>query len=188
MRLEIVYNLFYKIFRILDMKRHKKTIAYIGGTFDLMHHGHVALFKAAKKLADFVVVSLNTDEFNMEYKGRKPVMTLRERIAVVSSCRYVDKVDINEGGHDSKSAILRNKPDYIFHGDDWVRGEVFLKQLQIDKNFLKKHKIKIRYVPLIQGISTTELRTRTKTIPESKKPQLYKTAKNLKPRKKAHSK
>ncbi len=169
------------------MKKGKKTVAYIGGTFDLMHHGHVALFKAAKKIADFVVVSLNTDEFNTQYKGRKPVMALKERIIVVSACRYVDKVDINEGGHDSKPAILRNKPDYILHGDDWVRGEIFLKQLGIDKKFLKEHKIKIKYVPLIKDISTTELRIRTKTIPESKKPQLYKSAEDLKPRKRARS-
>lgn len=168
------------------MKKRKKTKAYIGGTFDLMHHGHIALFKAAKKIADIVIVSLNTDEFNKQYKGRKPIMTLEERIAVVSACRYVDKVDINEGGHDSKPSILRNKPDYILHGDDWVRGEIFLKQLGIDKKFLKEHKIKIKYVPLVRNISTTELRIRTKTRPESKTPQLYKTTENLRPRRKAH--
>lgn len=161
----------------------KKTKAYIGGTFDLMHHGHIALFKAAKEIADEVIVSLNTDEFNMEYKGRKPVMTLQERIAVVSACKYVDKVDINEGGHDSKPAILRNKPDYILHGEDWVKGSIFMKQLGIDEEFLGKNNIKIKYIPLVEGMSTTELRNRTKSIPESKKPQFYKNSKDIKSRK-----
>lgn len=160
------------------MKNKKKTVAYIGGTFDLMHNGHVSLFREAKKIADFVVVSLNTDEFNEEYKGRKPVMSLQERIDVVSSCKYVDKVDINDGGRDSKPAILRNKPDYLIHGEDWVKGEIFLKQLDIDKKFLKENGIEVRYMPLVNGISSTELRRRVKTQKKPDIPQRYKNISN----------
>lgn len=137
----------------------KKTKIYIGGTFDLFHHGHVELFRKAKKIADIVIVSLNTDKFNLQYKGKKPIMSLKERMIVVSACRYVDKVDINDGGADSKPAILRNKPDYILHGNDWV-GDAYMKQLDVDSGFLKKHKIKLKYVPYTKGISTTELKMR----------------------------
>ncbi len=162
------------------MKKQKKK-AYIGGTFDLMHHGHIELFRRAKELADIVVVSLNTDEFNEEYKGRKPIMSLEERIKVVSSCKYVDIVDVNEGGQDSKPAILRHKPDYILHGQDWVEGHVFLKQLSIDNAFLKKHNIEILYIPLVDGISTTELRKRTKTMKNTEVIQRFKPGSKLTP-------
>jgi len=154
--------------------RKKKTKAYIGGTFDLMHYGHIELFRKAKEVADIVVVSLNTDEFNEEYKGRKPILTLAERMRVVSSCKYVDIVDVNIGGQDSKPSILKHMPDYILHGDDWVRGDLFLKQLQVNKAFLKKHGIKVVYVPLIEGISSTEIRRRTKAQKEKDKAQRYK--------------
>lgn len=159
----------------------KKTKAYIGGTFDLMHHGHIELFRKAKEIADIVIVSLNTDEFNEEYKGRRPVMSLEERMKVVGSCKFVDIVDVNEGGQDSKPAILRHKPDFILHGQDWVEGKVFLKQLQINKKFLKEHNIEIVYVPLVQGISTTELRKRTKKAKEIKTPQRFKPGSKLTP-------
>ena len=46
---------------------------YTGGTFDLLHAGHV---KFLRRCAEFgrVVVALNTDEFVEQYKGRKPIM------------------------------------------------------------------------------------------------------------------
>lgn len=144
------------------IKKRKKTKVYIGGTFDLFHHGHVQLIKYGKTIADEVIVSLNTDEFNLQYKGRKPVMTLEERMMVVEACRYVDKVDINEGGYDSKPAILRNKPDFILHGDNSV-GTAEMKRLMIDEDFLKRNKIKFIYFPLVKGVSTTELRRRTRS-------------------------
>ncbi len=161
------------------MKKKKK--AYIGGTFDLMHHGHVELFKKAKELADIVIVSLNTDEFNQEYKGRRPIMSLEERMKVISSCKYVDIVDVNEGGQDSKPAILRHKPDIILHGQDWVEGKTFLKQLSVTQAFLKKNNIEIIYVPIVAGISTTELRKRTQQRKESEKVQRFKPGSDLTP-------
>lgn len=144
---------------ILDTKMKNKTKIYIGGTFDLFHKGHIELLKKAKKKADIVIVSLNTDEFNERYKGKKPIMTLDERIAVVSACKYVDIVDVNDGGEDSTPAILRHKPDYILHGDDW-KGEALMKQMGLTRKFMKKHKIKFMYVPYTKGISTTELKKR----------------------------
>lgn len=166
-----------------DFKRviqtRKKTKIYIGGTFDLLHHGHIELLKTAKKMADIVIVSLNTDEFNAQYKGKRPIMNLEERIAVVSACKYVDRVDVNDGGADSRPAILRNKPDFILHGDDWV-GESFMKQLGIDEEFLKKNKIKLKYMPLVTGISSTELRKRTRSRNHQKGIQPVKTTKDLK--------
>lgn len=141
------------------MKNGKKTKIYIGGTFDLFHKGHVELLRKAKKKADIVIVSLNTDEFNVRYKGKKPIMSLEERIAVVSSCKYVDIVDVNDGGEDSKPAILRHKPDYILHGDDWT-GDSLMKQMGLTKDFMTKNKIRFMYVPYTKGISTTELKNR----------------------------
>ena len=40
----------------------KKVITY--GTFDLLHYGHVNLLERAKKLGDYLIVVLSSDEFN----------------------------------------------------------------------------------------------------------------------------
>lgn len=145
------------------MKKYRK--AYIGGTFDLFHRGHVNLLRGAKEMADEVVVSLNTDEFAARYK-RLPVMNLEDRIAVVASCRYVDEVVINTGGEDSKPAILEAKPDVILHGDDWT-GESLMKQMCLTQEFLAENGICMDYLPYTKGISTSELKTRSAAKGES---------------------
>lgn len=131
-----------------------KPIVYIGGTFDLFHVGHVRLLYNASLYGD-VVVALNTDDFAERYK-RRPIMTLEERLAVVQACRWVEHVDVNEGGEDSSAAILRVGPEYIVHGDDW-KGEALLVQLGITEQFLADHEIRMLYLPYTSEISTSEV-------------------------------
>jgi len=127
--------------------------AYLGGTFDILHPGHIELFKTAKRLFGEVYVALNTDEFAETYK-RKPIMKLQERKEMVEACKYVDCVIINAGGKDSKPSILQVRPDFIIHGDDWT-GEDYMKQLDVDQKFLDDNKIKLIYLPYTRGISTS---------------------------------
>lgn len=127
---------------------------YIGGTFDLLHSGHIKLFKSAHDLG-YVIVSLNTDGFAEEYK-RKPVIPLKDRIAVIGSCQYVDEVIINAEGKDSKPAILASKATHILHGDDWT-GDSLMTQMGFDEKWLKKYGIELFYLPYTEGVSTTEL-------------------------------
>ena len=51
-----------------------KKVLYTGGTFDLPHYGHLNFLKQCSKIADEVVVSLNTDAFIYEYKKNYPIM------------------------------------------------------------------------------------------------------------------
>lgn len=132
-----------------------KTKYYIGGTFDCLHSGHINLFERAKKLGK-VIVSLNTDEFATKYK-RKPLIPLKERIAVISKLNCVDKVIVNTGGSDSTIAIKKVKPDYIVHGDDWT-GDSLMKQMNLTKEFMDKYKIKFKYFPYTKDVSTTKIR------------------------------
>ncbi len=134
-------------------------VIYIGGTFDLLHPGHIRLFQAAKKIAGFVVVSLNTDEFIKEYKGKPSAIDYQGRREMLESCRYVDEVIENIGGYDSKPAIERANPDFILHGDDWT-GEAYLKQLGLTQDWLDEKNITLLYVPYTKGISTPEIKKR----------------------------
>lgn len=131
---------------------------YTGGTFDLFHAGHLAFLQSCAEFGD-VYVSLNTDEFILEYKGKAPVMNFDERAAVLLGCRYVSGVVMNKGGHDSKPAILEVQPNVIAIGSDWARKDYY-SQMMFDQDFLDEHGISLLYIPYTKGISSTLIKSR----------------------------
>lgn len=134
---------------------------YTGGTFDLFHYGHINFLKQCSKLADSIIVSLNTDEFIQEYKGQLPIMTYSEREKSLLSCKYVHSVIPNIGGADSKPSILEVNPDIIAIGDDWAGGNYY-KQMNFTQDWLNDNDILLVYLAYTQGISTTEIKNRIK--------------------------
>jgi len=137
-------------------------IVYTGGTFDLVHSGHIRFLKACRRLAGQdgqVVVALNTDAFIEAYKGVAPVMTFDERKEVLLGCKYVDLVVSNIGGADSKPSIEQVMPDYVVIGDDWARKDYYA-QMQFTRSWLDALDIQLVYVPYTPGISTTDLKKR----------------------------
>lgn len=137
------------------------SIAYTGGTFDYFHSGHVNFLRQCKAIADVVVVSLNTDEFITQFKGKPPIMSYDERRKVLEGCRYVDKVIPNTGGADSKPAIISVKPDFIIIGSDWASKDYY-KQMGFNQEWLDEQGIVLIYVPYTLGISTTQIKERLK--------------------------
>lgn len=138
------------------------SIVYTGGTFDLFHSGHVNLLKRCKEIAGEwgnVVVSLNTDEFIEYYKGKPPVCSTEERMAVLEACKYVDQVILNVGGKDSTIAIEIVKPDYIVIGSDWANRDYY-SQMGFTQGWLDKRGIGLCYVPYTKTISSTDIKGR----------------------------
>jgi rfaE bifunctional protein nucleotidyltransferase chain/domain len=63
------------------------------GVYDLTHYGHVLSFWAAKQQGNTLVVAVATDESVQKRKGKgRPILTLDERVGIVSSLRMVDYV------------------------------------------------------------------------------------------------
>ena len=137
-------------------------VVYSGGTFDLIHSGHIRFLKACRRVAGEngrLVISLNTDAFIEQYKGSAPIMSFAEREEVLLGIKYVDEVVANEFGADSKPTILSVLPDFIVVGDDWAKRDYYA-QMQFTQGWLDAHKIQLIYVPYTQGISTTDLKKR----------------------------
>ena len=133
-------------------------IVYSGGTFDLVHSGHVNFLRRCSEIGS-VTVSLNTDEFIEEYKGKRPVMSYAERQAMLEGLRFVDRVIPNVGGSNSKIAIELINPDMIIIGSDWARKDYYA-QMGFDQDWLDARGIGLAYIPYTQGISTTDLKRR----------------------------
>lgn len=130
--------------------------AYIGGTFDCLHRGHLALFAHARKVAARLTVSVNTDEFCKRYK-RVPVMPLADRLAVLNQCRLVDRVVVNIGDEDSRPAILHaGDVDCLVHGSDW-QGASLLQQMGLSRDWLTARGIELVILPYTEITSTTAI-------------------------------
>ena len=133
-------------------------LIYTGGTFDLYHAGHARFLQRCAALGS-VTVSLNTDEFIQEYKGKPPVLSYADRAEVLLSTRYVDRVVPNSGGSDSRIAIQAVMPDIIAIGSDWARRDYYT-QMGFDQDWLDDRGIALIYIPYTQGISSTAIKER----------------------------
>lgn len=131
---------------------------YTGGTFDLYHAGHARFLARCAELGE-VTVSLNTDEFIEEYKGKPPVISFADRAEVLLSTRSVSQVIPNSGGSDSRWAIEAVMPDIIAIGTDWARRDYY-KQMGFDQDWLDDRAIALIYIPYTQGISSTAVKER----------------------------
>jgi len=69
----------------------KTKYVLVSGGFDPLHSGHVAYFKAAKELGNYLIVGVNSDAWLERKKGR-PFMPVQERATIVESLSVVDKV------------------------------------------------------------------------------------------------
>jgi glycerol-3-phosphate cytidylyltransferase len=122
----------------------KRIITY--GTFDLLHYGHINLLKRAKRLGDYLIVGLSTNEFN-EIKGKHTYFSYETRKILLKSIRYVDLV-IPEKGWEQKVNDIKNfKVDILVMGDDWEGKFDFLKQY-----------CEVVYLPRTPEISTTKIK------------------------------
>lgn len=63
------------------------------GVFDLLHIGHVELFRKARALGDYLIVAVQDSEVVKAFKPEAQlVYTTEERCYMVRSIRYVDEV------------------------------------------------------------------------------------------------
>jgi glycerol-3-phosphate cytidylyltransferase len=135
---------------------------YTGGTFDLFHRGHVNFLRQCKEIGDYVIVSLNTDEFIYRYKGEYPVVSYEDRKEVLLSCKYVDKVIPNSEGEDSKPAILDVNPKFIVIGSDWAKKDYY-KQMNFTQEWLDENGYMLIYIPYTENVSTTLIKKKLKS-------------------------
>jgi len=94
----------------------KRVITF--GTFDLFHIGHLNILRRAKEQGDYLIVGVSSDELN-EKKGKKSIISLKDRIEIVKSLTYVDEVFIEDSLELKDEYIKKHSADLLVMGDDW---------------------------------------------------------------------
>lgn len=135
---------------------------YTGGTFDLLHPGHVEFLSKCAELGE-LTVALNRDEFVFRYKNKYPVMPYPERAAMLLGLRSVASVVENSGDEESTETILRVSPNLVAIGSDWFRDgrpDAYLEQMGLTWEWMYANNISLAFIPRITDHSSTSLRQR----------------------------
>lgn len=132
-------------------------IGYTTGVYDMFHIGHLNILRRAKEQCDFLIVGVSTDELVESYKHKLPVIPFEQRMAIVESIRYVDKV-IPQISMDKFSAWQELHFNVMFHGDEWKGTELYNKY---ECDFAQVG-VKIVYLSHTEGISSSKLREKIK--------------------------
>ena len=104
---------------INNLKLEKKKIVFTNGCFDLLHVGHIRYLSNAKKLGDFLIVGLNSDESVKILKGQnRPINQFEDRAMLLSALRSVDLVIMFEE-QTPENLINKIVPDVLVKGGDY---------------------------------------------------------------------
>jgi D-beta-D-heptose 7-phosphate kinase / D-beta-D-heptose 1-phosphate adenosyltransferase len=100
------------------------TVVATGGCFDLLHAGHVASLRAARRLGDCLVVCLNSDASVARLKGpSRPLVPAEDRARVLTALEFVDAVLVFDEDTPIE-AIRRLRPDIWAKGGDYAAGDL----------------------------------------------------------------
>ena len=114
----------------------------VSGFFDPVHRGHMAYFREAKRLGDWLVVATHRDQCCIRKKGYC-FMPLEDRVAILEAIRYVDEVVICEPDCNLTSCnfLLKVRPDVFAKGGDRTAENMPRAELEL----CEKLGIKIMY-------------------------------------------
>ena len=124
------------------------SIVWTNGTFDILHPGHMQLFKVARSLGDKVIVATDTDEKIKADKGDyKPVNDLCYRVAMLEAIKYIDVVLTFGDRKELEGLIQLYSPDILLLGDDWRHGDV------VGRKYAKE----VRFLPRVGGYASSNI-------------------------------
>jgi len=128
-----------------------KKVVFTNGCFDLIHGGHIRLFRKAKRSGDVLIVGLNTDASVRKIKGpSRPVFPLEERFEVLGAIEYIDYLTAFSEETPQKiiAALL---PDVLVKGGDWPPDQV------VGKKEVEAAGGRVVLVPYLKGHSSSSI-------------------------------
>ena len=107
--------------KIVSSKLHEieNRWVYMCFSADLIHSGHIAIIKKARKLGRLVIGVLS-DEAVASYK-RYPLIPFSERASLFANISGVEKV-VEQKTLSYAENLRQLRPSFVVHGDDWVTG------------------------------------------------------------------
>ena len=126
---------------------------YLGMIADIMHPGLINIINEGAKYGD-VIIGLFTDKAIATHK-RLPYLTYEQRETVVRSIHGVADV-VPQDDWSYVPNLVKYKPDYIIHGDDWLEGPDKYIRDEVFK-VMEAMGGKVLEIPYTKGITSSGL-------------------------------
>ena len=120
------------------MKNKKHSNGIIAGNFDIIHPGYILLFNECKENCDHLILLLHEDPSIERPEKLKPILSLDERILILSSLKQIDKIVPYKLESDLLNLIQNMNIDIRFLGDDYINKEFTGKNLNIPIHFMNR--------------------------------------------------
>lgn len=115
-------------------------IVMVFGTFDILHLGHLYVFKQARKYGDCVIAVVARDKRVKKIKKLKPIHNENERRQILKHVNLIDKIVLGDK-LDVYKPIKKYKPDTILLGYDqkcFVEGlEWKIKEYRLNTKIIR---------------------------------------------------
>lgn len=137
-------------------RNNAKKIVLAGGCFDILHYGHVSFMQKARSAGDIFILLLESDEFIMKIKKKKPVHTQKQRAEILAALEYVNYVVLlpllSNPDKDYEKIVKEINPSIIAYTSPDSKEEQ-------KKKFAHEVHAEILEIPYLSSFSSSQLIT-----------------------------
>jgi rfaE bifunctional protein nucleotidyltransferase chain/domain len=135
-----------------------KRVVFTNGCFDILHQGHIHYLSEARSFGHYLIVGLNSDRSVRKIKGKhRPLLPQSARAELLAALCFVDGVVIFDDDN-PQDIIECLQPHVLVKGADWPQEEI------VGADIVKKAGGEVRRIPLVPGVSTSEIIRRIATL------------------------
>ena len=141
----------------------KFSLIAMGGTFDIIHRGHLTLLSTAFEISEKVIIGLTSDEF-VQKKGKNPIHKYDERLKNLTSIIFKkfpnSYFEISQLNNDFGPAVLQKEVQALVVSDETKNQGDILNKLRSERNLSP---VEVIVVPMSlakdgERISTTRIK------------------------------
>ena len=129
-------------------------VGFTCGAFDMVHPGHVTMFRQAKHHCNTLIVGLHTNPQTDRPEKNKPIQSVYERYTQLVGCTYIDLIIPYDTEQDLCNLLAIEPIDVRFVGEEYTGIKLTGDEICQKKN------IQTIYLPRLHNYSSTELRKR----------------------------
>ena len=133
----------------------QRPYVFVPMAIDFLHHGHINILIKAKKYGN-VIVGLMTDNGIKSYKGKKPIISFKNRLKILKHISLVSYI-LPLSGLKYVNYAKKFKFDFFVHGSDW-KTNVQSDQRKKLKKIMKNWGGKVIDIPYTAKISSSKIK------------------------------